>query len=217
MINLVLQSRYVEGIEILYGTNRFHFSGIVLLQNLGQFLRQEHLALIQSAEMVWNGPETPMARPPNNGQDYSTDKRFMAWYTLTSLMKNVPNDLPNLRYLSITPGCRWYPPNMAHNDILRLVQHVFFQPFDDMVRMACEKNPRLEEVHIAAPVDMTSLELLHDSATVERGPEVEVDGRLRQVGRLWRAVNSKHGEVAERAKMGYWVSDYMLDRILIHS
>lgn len=207
----------MEGIEVLYGTNRFHFSGTVLLQDLGRFLRREHLALIQSVEMVWNGPETPMARPPNNGQDYSTDKRFMAWYTLTSLMKSVPEALPNLRYLSITPGCRWYPPNMAHNDILRLIQHVFFQPFDEMVRTARTKNPRLEEIYIAAPVDITSLELLHDSAIVDRGPEVELNGRLRRVDRLWRALDSDAGQVAEGARMGYWVSDYMLDRTLSHS
>lgn len=217
MINPIFQFRYVEGIEVLYGTNRFHFSGTVLLQNLGQFFRREHLALIQSAEMVWNGPEIPMARPPNNGQDYSADQRFMAWYTLTTLMKNVPEALPNLRYLSITPGCRWYPPNMAHNDILRLVQHVFFQPFDEMVRTAREKNPRLEEVHIAAPVDVTSLKLLHNPAAMERGPEIELDGRLRQVDRLWRALDSNDGEVIGGDKMGYWVSDYMLDRILSHS
>lgn len=207
----------MEGIEVLYGTNRFHFSGNVLLQNLGQFFRREHLALIQSAEMIWNGPETAMARPPNDGQDYSADKRFMAWYALTSLMKNVPEALPNLRYLNITPGCRWYPPNMAHNDILRLIQHVFFQPFDQMIRTAYEKNLRLEQVHIAAPVDITSLKLLHNSAVVESGPEIELDGRQRQVDRLWRALDSNDGAGAERARMGYWVSDYMLDRILSHS
>lgn len=206
-------SRYAEGIEVLYGTNRFHFSGIVLLQNLVQFLRPAHLGLIQSAEMVWYGPDTPMARPPDNGHNYSTDKRFSAWYTLTSLIKSVPEALPNLRYLNIAPGCHWYPPNMAHNDVLRLVNAVFFEPFDAMVRTFREKNPRLEEVHIAAPLDLTSLMLLHDSKEVERGPELRINGNIQHVDRLWRSLDSVTGdELTGKAKLGYWISDYVIDR-----
>lgn len=213
LLTAFFSSRYVEGIEVLYGTNRFHFSGTVLLENLDRCFRPEHLALIQSAEMVWNGPATPMACPPKNGQDYSTDKRFAAWYTLISLMRNIPRALPNLRYLSITPGCYWYPPNMAQNDVLRLIEKVFFQPFDSMVRSTREKNQRLEEVHIAAPLDMSSLRLLHDSATVERGPELLINGRVQCNDRLWRSLDCKDGdEVAERGNVGYWISDYIIGR-----
>lgn len=204
---------YTEGIEVLYGTNRFNFSGIVLLQNLGHFLLPEHLALIQSAEMVFFGPSTPMARPPDNGQDYSSDKRFSAWYTLTSLMRSVPEALPNLRYLDITPGCRWYPPNMAHNDVLRLVEIAFLQPFDAMVRKAQEKNPRLEEIHTAAPLDMTSLRLLHEFSRVERGPKIRINGHFKDADRLWRSLDCRGGdELAEDEKRGYWISDYVIDR-----
>lgn len=214
MTDIPRGTRYAEGIEILYGSNRFHFSGNVLLQSLGQFLRPEHLALVQSAEMVWNSPETAMARPPDNGQDYSTDKRFSAWYTLTSLMKNVTEALPNLRYLHITPGGYWYPPNMAQNDVLRLIEAVFLQPFDAMVRTAHARNQRLEEVHIAAPLDMSSLRLLHESETVERGPEIRIDGVSYHDDRLWRSLESKDGDVVAGCKeLGYWMSDYTLCRV----
>lgn len=171
--------------------------------------------MIQSVEMFWFSPETSMARPPDNGQDHSTDKRFSAWYTLTSLMKNVPGALPNLRYLNIAPGCRWYPPNMAQNDVLRLVETVFFQPFDAMVRTAQEKNPRLEEVHIATPLDMHSLKLLHSFETVERGPELQIAGNVRYADRLWRSLEPVDGDKPdENRKRGYWISDYVIDRLL---
>lgn len=155
-----------------------------------------------------------MARPPDNGLDYSTDKRFSAWYTLTSLMETIPDALPNLRYLHITPGCYWYPPNMAQNDVLRLIERVFLQQFDAMVWNACEKNQRLEEVHIAAPLDMSSLRLLHRSATVERGPKLLLDDCDHYDDRLWRSIEPKNGDgIAGRERPGYWISDHVMGHI----
>lgn len=48
-----LSSRYVEGTEILYGTNIIHMSSQPLINNLGMLIRPRSLSMITSLEIVF--------------------------------------------------------------------------------------------------------------------------------------------------------------------
>lgn len=53
LILTALSSRYVEGTEILYGTNIIHISSQPLINNLGMLIRPRNLSMITSLEIVF--------------------------------------------------------------------------------------------------------------------------------------------------------------------
>lgn len=54
LILTVLSSRYVEGTEILFGTNIIHMSSQPLINNLGMLIRPRSLSMITSLEIVFD-------------------------------------------------------------------------------------------------------------------------------------------------------------------
>lgn len=193
-------TRYVEGIDALYGTNRFHFSGTVLMKNLAQLLRPEHLALIRSAEMIWNLGQ--VARPPSPDMDLSSDERFAGWYTFASLLQAVPDALPNLQYLHVTLSGTWYPDQMAPNDILRRSVADVLEPVDQMVKDYFSSNSRLKEVNVGLPYKIWIPREKHDARASSR---VEMSSFKDVPARIWRSLGcSEEIPGREAEEIGYW-------------
>lgn len=197
-----ISTRYVEGVDILYGTNRFHFSEIALVKNLKQLLLAEHLALMKSTEMVWNLGQ--VARPPSTNMDLSNDERFFGWYTFTSLLKSVPDALPSLRYLHISLSGTWYPAQMAPNDIFRHSGPDLLEPVDEMVRSLFKKNRTLMEVNIGLPSIIWLVRLKADSETTKTYEQSRVV--LDVSDRIWRSLGPRLEQFGpeEAAEIGYW-------------
>lgn len=194
----------MEGIEILYTTNRFHISGMALVQNLGQVLRPKHLAMITSVEMSWN--LGLVARPPPD-RDLSSDRRFSGWYTFISLLSSLTDDLPNLRYLHLSLLGEWFPPQMAPNDIVRRSETDLLQPLDEMVQKVFFNGDLSHEINVAIPVRIFwTRSLMPDakaSARVEKGND-----SCGVSDRVWRPLEKKTEDADhhEGHELGYWIT-----------
>lgn len=197
-------SRYIEGIEVLYGTNRFHFSGTTLLKNLSHLMRPEHLTLVKSAEMIWDLGR--VARPPSafaTDQGILDDPRFGGWYKFTALLQAIPAALPNLRYLHVTIAGTWYPSQMAPNDLARRSEEDILQPLDEFARVLFSAAGRqLEELNVALPSRVFLTRLITDRKTTTK---YEESREFRDVSdRIWRSLRPVDGDSGD---LGYWLRE----------
>jgi hypothetical protein len=51
---LTCRQAYVEGIDVLYGTNTMHINGAAIVNQLPKFLVPARLATIRAVELVWS-------------------------------------------------------------------------------------------------------------------------------------------------------------------
>lgn len=195
--------RYIEGIEILYGTNHFKFSSAILFHDhlKRPLWRPEHFALITSAEILIELGQ--VARPPADGRDFSHDTRFAFWYQLLSALDSIPEALPNLRSMRVVPSGRYYPIQMARNDICKLTEAVLFDTFDEMVRVYSETNPRLEEIYLTISPAMFASRFAGYHTATKNDPS----HYRQECTRLWRPLGSKDGEFLSKTEgQGYWIN-----------
>lgn len=129
--------RYIEGIEVLYPTNRFHIPNTTTIQHLLPLLltsNQHPLAMITSVQLLWTLGR--VARPPSSSSSSlpPSDPRFAGWHTFTSLLARLPSAFPRLRRLRLSLDGEWFPPQMAPNDVLRRFETDLLAPVDEMVK-----------------------------------------------------------------------------------
>lgn len=144
-----------------------------------------------------------VARPPSANLDLSADERFAGWYNFTSLLKVVPDALPNLRYLHVVLSGKWYPDQMAPNDIMRRSGADVLQPVDEMVKHFFQKNGSLEEVNVGLPFKIWLIREKHDTALTQR---FEKSRDFEDINdRVWRSLGSMPRSTGREAtEIGYW-------------
>lgn len=131
------------------------------------------------------------------------DKRFSGWYTFISLLRAVPDALPNLRYLHFVLSGTWYPDQMAPNDILRRSAADVLQPVDDMAMDFFGKNRNLEEINVGLPYKIWLIRQRHDTEATQRYEKSCVFEDVSD--RIWRSLGvMTENSGREAVEMGYW-------------
>lgn len=206
--------RYIEGIDILYSTNRFHISGMPLIQHLPSLLPANALSDIHSVEMCWDLGQ--VAQPPVTDQDISAEPRFDGWRMFLSLLDQLPKSLPRLRYLHLTLRGVWFPPQMAVNDIVRHSEPAMLQPLDNMVRELYRTSDWGTPRYIVAiPTNVFRARMSLDSHTPENGPEVLFKPAPKR-RLVWRSLEPESADQSGlENKSGYWIENALDDAQLL--
>ncbi|KFX94830.1 hypothetical protein V490_04145 [Pseudogymnoascus sp. VKM F-3557] len=185
---------YAEGIDVLYSTNRIHFSTQFMVLHLPQLLLPQRLASITSVELVWNVRlgMTDAPIPPNS----------WGLPDLHSLMDVVVSSLTGLQYLSLTLDCD-IDLDPKGNHIDQDEQNpTISNPIDDFVRRL---RPRLLGCDIAIPQYHFEIRKGRSEPT----EEVWDVRRRRDDKRLWRELphtdDGEH-EALPMNQRGYWVA-----------
>lgn len=202
--------RYIEGIDILYSTNRFHFSGMPLIQHLPSLLPANALSNIQSVEMCWDLGQ--VAQPPVTDQDISAEPRFDGWRMYLSLLNQLPKSLPRLRYLHLTLRGVWFPPQMAVNDIVRHSEPAMLQPLDEMMRELYRTSGWSSPRYIVAiPANVFRARMSLHSHTPEDEPEALFESAPKRK-LVWRSLEPDSADqYGLENKPGYWIENALDD------
>lgn len=198
--------RYIEGFDILYSTNRFHISGMNLIQHFPRLLPTQGLSYIHSVEMRWDLGQ--VAQPPTTDQDISAEPRFGGWRMFLSLLDQLPKALPHLRYLHLTLRGDWFPPQMAVNDLVRHSEPAMLQPIDRMVRELYRTSGLISTRYIVAiPANVFQTRMSLISPMPDHGSQVVFEPvpnrRL-----VWRSLEPKSfGQSDMKNELGYWLED----------
>ncbi|KAK2596061.1 hypothetical protein N8I77_013569 [Diaporthe amygdali] len=207
---MTCRQAYFEGFDILYSTNRFHISGMPLIEHLPRLLPTKALSDIESVEMEWN--LGMVARPPLTDQDISADERFHGWRMFLSLLNQLPKSLPRLRYLHITLRGTWFPPQMAPNDRIRLSEPAMLQPMDEMMRnLYRESEWSTPRYIVAIPASVFRARMSVDDSTLEDGQE-DIIEPLHERRLVWRSLESEMvGQLRSNSGIGYWLEEGIED------
>lgn len=155
---------------------------------------------MKSVEMTWELGQ--VARPPN-AEDLSADERFSGWYTFISLLEVVPSALPNVRYFHFSLSGKWYPPQMAPNDIVRRSKADILGPIDEMVRNYFASNSKLEEVNVGLPAMLWLARLGTDSRTTQKFETSPIPVEISD--RIWHSLGHRDKQPGHEAiEIGYW-------------
>ncbi|EAS34741.3 uncharacterized protein CIMG_00095 [Coccidioides immitis RS] len=96
---LTCRQAYVEGVEVLYGTNRIRIEGTYLLRRLPDLLLPQRRAAIRSVQLYWNihpWLDSPGSRKREKYPPGSDMEGFI------SLLNIFPEVLPNIRFLYLS-------------------------------------------------------------------------------------------------------------------
>jgi hypothetical protein len=129
---------YIEGIDVLYGTNTFHMWSMDLLLNLPHLLPRHGLERIKPVELFWKlGPidgrnQVPMVEDTVEPLRRDPMRQDLPLHRLCALL---PEALPYLDKLYISfqcwlnPGCRG-----CNNDNISEMETLFLGPVEHMLR-----------------------------------------------------------------------------------
>lgn len=213
--------RCIEGLDILYSTNRFNISGLQLIMHLPRLMPAKAVSDIQSVEMCWDLDH--VARPPETDQDISADPRFHGWRMFLSLIDQLPKSLPHLRYLHLTLRGVWFLPQMAANDLVRHSEPAMLQPIDGMVRELYRTSGCSSPRYIVAiPANVFRTREILDSPAPEdelyyNGYEVDdeeerVSGLMPKRRLVWRSLEpERSGQSGLKNELGYWLDNAVDD------
>lgn len=133
---LTCRQAYIEGIDVLYATNRIHIAHAGILINLPRSLIPNRLLMIREVELVWSlclsssGADRGWTTGAGDDQFSNVNDRLV-------MFSHIPRILPNLQYihLSLTDGkwawkpmidlCGWELYN-ATETILRSIDTAVF-------------------------------------------------------------------------------------------
>ncbi|PGH26746.1 hypothetical protein AJ80_01510 [Polytolypa hystricis UAMH7299] len=96
---LTCRQAYIEGVEVLYGTNRICISGTYLLHRLPDLMLPQRLATIRSVQLYWN------IHPWVDSPKYGMKKEYQPGSDMegfVSLLTALPLTLPNLTFLYLS-------------------------------------------------------------------------------------------------------------------
>ncbi|KAK8048788.1 hypothetical protein PG994_010518 [Apiospora phragmitis] len=198
---LTCRAAYVEGIDVLYATNRFHMEYAALVVNLPRLLTPSRLAAIRQVELTWSlaisssGPDSHWASGVD-GLEGGDDRLAMLSY--------LPKILPNLRYLylslrDIQPTREWKYA-YGGQDMYDATEEVLHSIDTMVVRLT-----GLRDCRVALPTRFYATRKQLDKAgEIARnrwsGPEPDV---------LWRSIDFTdaytEGAANDQLLCGYWI------------
>lgn len=146
---LTARRRYIEGIDVLYGTNVIHTASKQMILNLDRILLPQRLSAIRSVELVWEFEPFP----------WPSGKRVHGLFTgleyFHHLLERVPGIFPSLRSLYIAPQGNLGPWKSTESGLrydrdrcVEMLEKHLMQPMDSMVRRL---GPHTQECVIALP------------------------------------------------------------------
>lgn len=202
---------YIECVDILYSTNRFHISSMPLILHLPRLLPARAASDIQSVELCWELGQ--VAQPPVTDQDISSEPRFHGWRMFLSLLDQLPRSLPHLRYLHLTLRGIWFPPQMAVNDLVRHSEPAMLQPIDEMVRELYRTSGWSSPRYIVAiPTNIFRAKLTLDVHDSEDGPELDLEEAPGNPSLIWRSLGPQSpGQSEVVNNPGYWLDNALDD------
>jgi hypothetical protein len=207
--------RYLDGIDILYGTNTFHFSDWSLIQNLPRLLPQQHLSNVTSLQMLWkfNDDDVPWISMDRSGSALKPlwDDPTRQDNPLQRLCSMIPKSFPSLRNLYISLQTSISPPGTAVEEVegrAAKVESVILRPMEEMLR-SLGPGPR-KEFSVAIQRKEWMFLLLTCQKIYGSRLRVEEDQTLGRWGRFWKPLASADFSNAETGsdkehKLGYWI------------
>lgn len=197
---LVCRQAYIEGVDVLYSTNRFHIAYAELAVYLPRFLLPQRLAAMKDVELIW-----------------SRDIEFSAHFNMAvsergssqlsdrlSILTYLPQVLPNLRYLylslkDILNGKNWRNRELFGSEMYEVTEEVV--RFIDTVVL---RMSQLRECRVAL-----SLTLFGTRKSIESGQAFKRYNRTGQPDALWRDISNSNAYpklAADRPGVGgYWI------------
>ncbi|KAI0144209.1 hypothetical protein F4776DRAFT_465250 [Hypoxylon sp. NC0597] len=197
---LVCRQAYVEGIYVLYSTNRFHIANAELAFSLPELLPSQHVAAIKEVELSW---DFHAARDEPFAWDAHGVDRF--WQTSgLALLERLPESLPNLRYMYLSVKdilCTREPPWPIGGREMYEATEDFLRSIDAVIR----RMSRLRECRIALPSTLYSTRKL-----VEKSQDIDWHrGNHWEPESLWRSLpitdESTDLATGHRPIGGYWI------------
>ncbi|KAK0646739.1 hypothetical protein B0T16DRAFT_414183 [Cercophora newfieldiana] len=136
------RTAYVEGVEVLYGTNRIHIQGTFLCGHLPEVMLPQRLAAVAKVELVWDlrlwgKRESTQGIAEGHPEDGGVER-------YQSLASTLPGVFPGLKSLHI--ALRGWPIDYGKPEGVDLLE-LLLQPLDDMVRGMVT----LQECRISVP------------------------------------------------------------------
>ncbi|KAL2133779.1 hypothetical protein VTI74DRAFT_1716 [Chaetomium olivicolor] len=142
---LACRQSYLDGIDVLYKTNTFHFSSLSLLQDLPRLLPPHRLGVITSLELLWIFDKPNIlnddtinstwasAAPSTSSTSSSRSSQETAFHTLCTTL---PQIFPAVRRLYIALQAHIAPPHTFHadDDAVADVERVILGPVEGMFR-----------------------------------------------------------------------------------
>ncbi|KXX83064.1 hypothetical protein MMYC01_200467 [Madurella mycetomatis] len=135
---LACRQAYVEGMDVLYGTNTIHMASLPLLLHLPRLLSPQALGTITSVELIWNflKPKSLVDKTMESvwamaAQPPSTSRPAQSTL-FHDLCRIVPSTLPNLRRLHVALQSYIAPSGTMRS--VDAVERVILGPVDDMFR-----------------------------------------------------------------------------------
>ncbi|KAI8959036.1 hypothetical protein F5Y11DRAFT_16880 [Daldinia sp. FL1419] len=198
---LVCRQAYIEGVDVLYSTNRFHLAYPELAICLPRFVPREHIAAMRAVEVIWS-----FTVP--SGMYFSwdaDDKSGLQNCDGASLLERLPQVFPNLHYLYLSlinlvpkqrliAGMGGRETYDAIEEILRKVDEVIIQ------------LPQLQECRVGLPSSLYTTRKL-----VEMGRDIDWNyrGCVPDPEALWRSIplveESTNLDSENQSIGGYWI------------
>ncbi|KAI1660568.1 hypothetical protein F4813DRAFT_298044 [Daldinia decipiens] len=199
---LVCRQAYIEGVDVLYSTNRFHIAYAELAICLPRLLPMQHLSAITAAELSWN-----LTLPPSEYFRWDADdKDGLQSCDRLALLARLPQILPNLRYLYL-----------SLQDVLRMRQpmlaiggHEMYEEIEEVLRKVdamIVRMSQLQECRVALPLSLYSTRKL-----VEKGRDIDWRrGTDLDPETLWRNIPTSTSDAptdlttVNQSINGYWI------------
>ncbi|KAI5457574.1 hypothetical protein BGZ63DRAFT_394992 [Mariannaea sp. PMI_226] len=162
---------YIEGVEVLYGTNTLHLSRPILLRRMTELFLPQRLHSIQFIELIWD-----VGQRKSPGVELEV-KLSPTRDVITELVRIVPNAFPNLQKAHITLlNCYSIDDiNEDPNPFARAAEADILVPIDNMVR----KLPLLRDMYVGLPESVVQLRSVAQD---------EMDFSMDIFDRAWRSV-----------------------------
>lgn len=185
--------RYLEGIDILYGTNTIHTASKALILDADRLLLPQRLAVITSLELLWDFG----SHPPWADSFPSKTKELMEGFE--SMLRAVLSSFRGLKRLYISVQWTGRDPVVVYSRRMGgsssdAVERMLMQRMDRMVR---QMPPRLTDFAFAIPSSIYMEQCQAARETPGRTVEHVSDGA--RFERFWRPV------AKGVAHAGYWV------------
>ncbi|KAK2736875.1 hypothetical protein FQN55_001370 [Onygenales sp. PD_40] len=100
---------YIEGIEVLYSTNKLHIDGIFMFRNLPDILLRQRVVAIRMVELLWD--LNPYGNSSSGGQ-YPPGSDMASFI---SSLEAFPSILPNLTFLYLSLQGNLIPHTVTHS------------------------------------------------------------------------------------------------------
>ncbi|KAI1416112.1 hypothetical protein F5Y13DRAFT_206133 [Hypoxylon sp. FL1857] len=197
---LACRQAYIEGIHVLYSTNRFHIASAELAYCLPRLLPSQHVAAINEVELSWNIDAAPDVLFYWN----ANKKRRPRYGERVAMLTRLPQALPNLRYLYLSiVGIMFIgpPQYVLSGQMLYNATGNILRPFEAVIA----QMPRLQECRIALPSTWYSTCKL-----IEKGQDIDWHGGYHsEPEALWRSLPTTDGSTditaGRQSISGYWL------------